>query len=90
VASAGTASVTITNPDPGGGTSNPQFVQVIASSTTLNFSKSDTTFSFGERLGQPVVADFNGDGKLDIAVADSNSNVFPNTVDVLLGNGDGT
>jgi hypothetical protein len=89
VAVAGTASVTVNNPGRGG-TSNTQFVQVIASSTTLNFSKTDTTFSFGAILGQPVVADFNGDGKLDIAVAESNSSVFPNSVNVLLGNGDGT
>ncbi len=33
-----------------------------------------------------AVADFNGDGKLDIAVADE----FTNSVGVLLGNGDGT
>src|SRR6266702_1159934 len=33
-----------------------------------------------------VVGDFNGDGKPDLAV----SNVFSNTVSVLLGNGDGT
>jgi FG-GAP-like repeat len=90
VAAAGTASVTVFNPGPGGGTSNVQFVQVIASSSTLNFSKSDTTFSFGSLLGQPVVADFNGDGKLDIAVAESNNSVFPNAVNVLLGNVDGT
>jgi hypothetical protein len=90
VAVASTASVTVFNPGPGGGTSNPQFLQVIASSTTLDFSKTDTTFSFTSILGQPVVADFNGDGKLDIAVAESNTSVFPNSVDVLLGNGDGT
>jgi hypothetical protein len=33
-----------------------------------------------------VVADFNGDGKLDVAIADANDN----TVSILLGNGDGT
>ena len=33
-----------------------------------------------------TVGDFNGDGKLDLAVADS----IPNTVSILLGNGDGT
>jgi hypothetical protein len=56
VAVASTASVNVFNPGPGGGTSNPQFLQVIASSTTLNFSKTDTTFSFTSILGQPVVA----------------------------------
>lgn len=34
----------------------------------------------------PVAADFNGDGKLDLAVPDS----FGNTVAIFLGNGDGT
>jgi hypothetical protein len=36
-----------------------------------------------------VAADFNGDGKLDLAVAD-NGNGYASTVSVLLGNGDGT
>ncbi len=90
VANAGTGLITVVNPSPGGGTSNAQFVQVIASASTLNFSKIDTTFSFGSLLGQPVVADFNGDGKLDIAIAEADTSVFPNSVDVLLGNGDGT
>jgi hypothetical protein len=36
--------------------------------------------------GSGVVGDFNGDGKLDVAVA----NNFDDTVSVLLGNGDGT
>jgi hypothetical protein len=90
VANAGTGLITVVNPSPGGGTSNAQFVQVIASTSTLNFSKTDTTFSFGALLGQPVVGDFNGDGKLDIAIAEANTSVFPNSVQVLLGNGDGT
>jgi hypothetical protein len=33
----------------------------------------------------PVIGDFNGDGKLDVALSSSNS-----TIDLLLGNGDGT
>jgi hypothetical protein len=36
-----------------------------------------------------IAADFNGDGKLDLAVADF-GNGYPSTVSVLLGNGDGT
>lgn len=42
----------------------------------------------GTVLGvSPVVADFNGDGNLDIALAQGNGN---NKISVLLGNGDGT
>jgi hypothetical protein len=40
----------------------------------------------GSGEGQIVIADFNGDGKLDIAVI----NASDNTVSILLGNGDGT
>src|SRR5262249_52040712 len=40
----------------------------------------------GNSLRFVVVADFNGDGKLDLAVADSGGN----NVNILLGNGDGT
>ncbi|HYK58233.1 MAG TPA: VCBS repeat-containing protein [Bryobacteraceae bacterium] len=54
--------------------------------------KGDGTFSAGATLtagATPVAmyaADFNGDGKLDLAVA----NPTANTISVLLGNGDGT
>jgi hypothetical protein len=42
--------------------------------------------SLGQNLYAIVVADFNGDGKLDVAVTDSSAN----DVYILLGNGDGT
>ena len=44
-------------------------------------------------LLQSPCGDFNGDGKLDLAVANSNCDIIscsPGTVSVLLGNGDGT
>src|SRR5207244_992095 len=44
------------------------------------------TFSVGDQLRFVAVGDFNGDGKLDVAVA----SYATNTVDVLPGNGDGT
>jgi FG-GAP-like repeat len=39
--------------------------------------------------GNPALADFNGDNKLDLAVPDVNAN-NKNVIDVFLGNGDGT
>ena len=41
--------------------------------------------SLGQNLYAIVVADFNGDGKLDVAVTDSSAKVY-----ILLGNGEGT
>jgi hypothetical protein len=84
IALPGTASVTVTNPAPGGGMSNSVFFQVIRSTPTVVMPESDNALSV-----QPlslVTADFNGDGKLDIASVSYSSN----TVSILLGNGDGT
>ena len=40
-----------------------------------------------QAIGSPVLADFNGDGKLDVAVDDTSTNQVLNTVYVGLGNG---
>jgi serine/threonine protein kinase len=45
-----------------------------------------TTYPVGTQPYAVAVGDFNGDGRLDLAV----SNIATNTVSVLLGNGDGT
>jgi hypothetical protein len=45
-----------------------------------------TTTAAGENIIGIVAADFNGDGKLDLALTSADTN----TVEVLLGNGDGT
>jgi hypothetical protein len=52
-------------------------------------------FGFGQESGAIVAGDFTGDGKLDLAVAnsggsDQNGNPLPSEVSILLGNGDGT
>jgi hypothetical protein len=46
------------------------------------------SFATGSDAYALAVGDFNGDGKLDLAVAGTNNNV--GTVSILLGNGDGT
>jgi len=64
------------------------------SGVTVSLGNGDGTFrqasgspiSLGQNLSAIVTGDFNGDGKLDLAMTDSGSN----TVIILLGNGDGT
>jgi len=48
------------------------------------------TFPAGPNPGRVVVGDFNGDGILDLAVADSDIHGRMQSVSILLGNGDGT
>jgi len=48
--------------------------------------QSQRTFAVGSCAYSVAVGDFNGDGKLDVAVADE----CADTLGVLLGNGDGT
>lgn len=84
VGSAGTATVTVMNPAPGGGTSNVVYFQVAAPETTINFvNAANSPLQVPEPYGV-VAADFNEDGKLDLAVS-ANVRMY-----VFLGNGDGT
>jgi hypothetical protein len=84
LAKASTASVTVFNPSPGGGTSNQAYFEVITPRSAISLNRSD----YGVGAGPLPVAtgDFNGDGTPDLAVGNTTSN----TVSVLLGNGDGT
>ncbi|OLE97270.1 MAG: hypothetical protein AUG75_10295 [Cyanobacteria bacterium 13_1_20CM_4_61_6] len=83
VSSSTTAAVTVANPTPGGGVSNAVFLPV-TSSTPLSVSRQD--WPVGNNPSALVAADFNQDGNVDLAVA----NTGLNTVSILLGNGDGT
>jgi hypothetical protein len=92
---AGTVNVTVTNPAPGGGISNSVFFTITASTSSLTFSTS--TVPVGLTPESVVAADFNGDGKTDLAVfnlfqPDSTCYVNYNgvgTVQTLLGDGTG-
>jgi hypothetical protein len=84
IAAVGTASLGVTSPAPGGGTSNVEFFPIRQPFTAVSFGKS--TFAVGASPGYITAADLNGDGKLDLVVTDGNSSA----VSVLLGNGDNT
>src|SRR5580658_474305 len=85
IAAATTASVTVVNPSPGGGPSNVMFFEVTPASSSIALG-APPTFGAGTDPDAVAVGDFNGDGKLDLVVANEGSN----NVGILLGNGDGT
>ena len=80
----GTISITMLNPGPGGGVSNVASFSVRGPSNTVAYSRTDLAVEMSPQVA--AIADFNLDGKPDLAVAETGSN----TVSVLLGNGDGT
>ena len=79
-----TAQVTVVNPGTRSGTSNVVFFEVTLPTSAAAFGASSLS-PFFSPLGV-ATADFNRDGKLDLAVA----NIGNNNVSVLLGNGNGT
>ncbi len=84
VANVGTASVTVVNPGPGGGSSNTVYFQVAAPESTVIFAKAaNSPLQVSEPFGI-AAADFNEDGKPDLAIA-ANIRMY-----VFLGNGNGT
>src|ERR1700730_661820 len=100
IAAPGTASISVHNPAPGGGTSNVEFFGVSSPVTKLTFA-SFPQDNFGIQTNSveqnfvlsPATADFNGDGKLDIAVLGTGAGgpfVEVQQLFVLLGKGDGT
>ena len=85
IAKPGTASITVFDPGPGGGVSNVVFFEVTPSSPSIELATSGIT-NTGDNPNSVTAGDFDGDGKLDLAVSDDNSN----SIRILLGNGDGT
>jgi uncharacterized protein (DUF2141 family) len=93
IATKSTGWVTVVNPAPGGGTSNTAFFTVTANEgNSLAFilvnSPAVGSYPYGVAVG-----DFNGDGKLDLVVANKCGNDqscgSPGTVSILLGDGKG-
>jgi len=89
IAAAGTATITVSNPTPGGGVSNPEPFQIATTPSSVSFSSLapfDSTF----RAGSALSGDFNGDGKIDFAFFYFAYPTLANSVCIALGNGDGT
>jgi hypothetical protein len=106
IANAGTASITVSSPTPGGGTSSPIYLGVTNPISPLIFTNYFeslyfagtfvTPYANGPFAGEfnnPVAGDFNNDGKLDLAfiayeVISTTSPTFQTCIE--LGNGDGS
>lgn len=84
VANASTAAVTVVNPTPGGGASNVVYLPIAAAAAGVSFAAAANSPLQTLEAMAVTAADFNGDGKVDLAVAENDR------VAVLLGNGDGT
>lgn len=84
IATPGTALVTVVNPPPGGGRSNPAFFQIGAAEAAVSFVNAPNSPLAIPEPSAVVAADFNGDGKPDLAITGAIS------VYVLLGAGNGT
>lgn len=85
VKAAGTAAVTVVSPSPGGGKSNVEYVVAHLPNTT--FSVASSFLAANEITERPVLADLNGDGKLDLI---GEAGGIADAITVSLGNGDGT
>lgn len=84
VANAGTIAVTVVTPPAGGGSSNVVYLQVAAPETSVSFANAANSPLHVPEPSVVAVADFNEDGKPDLAIA-ANIRLY-----LFLGNGDGT
>jgi hypothetical protein len=94
VAQHGTATVTIVNPSPRGGTSNVVYFPVQFHRTAVAFARSDTPLTpplgLTSGLQGLVTADFNNDGKPDLALGWCCTASGVGEIDIWMGNGNGT
>ena len=88
ISQAGTASITVSS---GGIGSNTVFLPILAPVSSIHWAPS-TGAARGPFIGNVIEADFNGDGKTDLAYTTGNNIDFATswTVGVALSNGDGT
>lgn len=84
IADAGTATITVVNPGPGGGSSKVDYLQIGAPESTVTFVNAANSPLQAPQAFSVVAADFNEDGKPDLAIS-ANVHIY-----VFLGNGDGT
>lgn len=88
ISQAGTASITVSS---GGVASNTVFLPILSPVSTLHWAPS-VGAARGLYIGSVIEADFNGDGKLDLAYTTGNNLTWATSwvVGIALGNGDGT
>jgi hypothetical protein len=85
IATAATASITVVNPSPGGGSSNAVYFPVSTPEANVTFSNAPGSPISMEVPDYVVAGDFRGQGKPDLAIGQNGPQVY-----IYLANGDGT